>query len=458
MRHVFLFLLAWAMLQDVCAQAPADSLFLRFEGKYREMGNARGMPAEDIDKTLKRYHGMKIWSDDDFAGVLSGLFRSGQQIGVLLYFYERDTLYAKFFAPGRNRKVEELRTAVSIDSLVHLAQQLREALNLDKARQGRVPEVRGIRPPARDPLPALSLDSATALLSRLLLPPALDSSYRHLMIIPCLNLGALPFALLRCPGDRQLLIDRCSISMAPTLVDFLYLRGALLEKSSNWDGSLFTERYFFEKEARLPFERPLFVCNPMYPDDASIHFPNLPGAEREIDSALRYASSYRLLKGASATKPAVLKAMSGSDVVYFATHGMADEVQPMERSYLVLSGKDPYLTSREIQNLRYDSTYQAPALVILSACQTGLGRSMEGGIAGSLARSFLISGSLHVVQSLWNVDDDATAYLMSRLLYYLNEGARFLPAGALRLAMLDTRRRYPSPAYWASFCTIGADY
>ncbi|GAB4092792.1 hypothetical protein GCM10028786_17190 [Flaviaesturariibacter terrae] len=150
--------------------------------------------------------------------------------------------------------------------------------------------------------------------------------------------------------------------------------------------------------------------------------------------------------------------MRKSDVVYFATHGVADEQQPMDKSFLVLSGDDPFLTTREIQNQRLDPSNRAPELVILSACQTGLGRSMEGGIAGSLARSFLLSGSFFVVQSLWSVDDAATAYLMSRFLFYLQQGTAYLPAGAVRLAALDTRRKYPAPLHWASFTVMGADF
>jgi CHAT domain-containing protein len=152
--------------------------------------------------------------------------------------------------------------------------------------------------------------------------------------------------------------------------------------------------------------------------------------------------------------------------VYFATHGIANPRQMMDSSFLVLSGeKDPYLTAREIMDLR-DTTinydfYQTqnksfPALAILSACQTGLGRSMVAGMTG-LARSFLLAGSHQVVMSLWSVDDDATALLMSRFMeYLLSPLPDYQPAEAMRRAALDTRKTFTNPSQWASFAIFGA--
>jgi CHAT domain-containing protein len=128
----------------------------------------------------------------------------------------------------------------------------------------------------------------------------------------------------------------------------------------------------------------------------------------------------------------------------------------MTNSFLVLSGNDPFLTSKEIQDLRLRDDFNAPKLVILSACQTGLGKTMDAGVAGSIARSFILSGSNFIIESLWNVDDNATSYLMSRFIYYITEReTEYFPSGALRLAILDTKRTFPNPLYWASFSAFG---
>jgi CHAT domain-containing protein len=75
-------------------------------------------------------------------------------------------------------------------------------------------------------------------------------------------------------------------------------------------------------------------------------------------------------------------------------------------------------------------------LVVLSACQTGLGRQLDAGIAG-LARAFQLAGAARVVMSLWSVHDDSTAELMADFISRLREEP---PAEALRLSMLQMRK------------------
>ena len=144
-------------------------------------------------------------------------------------------------------------------------------------------------------------------------------------------------------------------------------------------------------------------------------------------------------------------------IVHFATHGLINSEHP-ELSGLVLSlvdehGKpqDGFLRMREIFNLRLPAD-----LVVLSACQTALGREIKGeGLIG-LTRGFMYAGAERVVASLWQVDDQATAQLM-RYFYrgMLKEGLR--PAAALRAAQLEMSRssRWPEPYYWAGFVIQG---
>jgi CHAT domain-containing protein len=129
----------------------------------------------------------------------------------------------------------------------------------------------------------------------------------------------------------------------------------------------------------------------------------------------------------------------------------------MEKSCLVLSKPKAYLTAKDVMDLRKDKNFKFPGMVILSACQTGLGKNMEAGVAG-LARPFLIGGSNHVVMSLWSVDDKATAYLMSRFIHHLKTPMLYAPSEQLRMAILDTMKRYPNPAHWSSFSIFGIDY
>jgi CHAT domain-containing protein/tetratricopeptide (TPR) repeat protein len=149
--------------------------------------------------------------------------------------------------------------------------------------------------------------------------------------------------------------------------------------------------------------------------------------------------------------------MSRYRIVHFATHGLLNSRHP-ELSGLALSlvdeqgrQQDGFLRLHEIFNLRLPAE-----LVVLSACQTGLGKEVKGeGLVG-LTRGFMYAGAARVVASLWRVDDTATAELMK--LFYrrmLREGMR--PAAALREAQIEMWKRAPgrSPFYWAGFVLQG---
>jgi CHAT domain-containing protein len=146
-------------------------------------------------------------------------------------------------------------------------------------------------------------------------------------------------------------------------------------------------------------------------------------------------------------------------ILHFATHGLLDPKRP-ENSGLVLSTVDRegraqngFVGLQDIYGLR------APVdLVVLSACQTALGKEVRGeGLLG-LTRGFMYAGASSVVASLWKVDDEATAELM-RLFYteMLQEG--MTPAAALRAAQNSIRQKpqWRSPYYWAAF-TLQGEY
>ena len=140
-------------------------------------------------------------------------------------------------------------------------------------------------------------------------------------------------------------------------------------------------------------------------------------------------------------------------VIHFAGHGIIDD-EKWWRSALILgrdkAGKDDGLLSPlEISQMRLKAD-----LVVLSGCQTGLGRLYEGeGIKG-LARSFLDAGARAVLVSLWNVDDRATAELMAR--FYENISRGMSPSQALKVAKTAMHRRPGAGAFiWAPFILIG---
>ncbi|HKQ75530.1 MAG TPA: CHAT domain-containing tetratricopeptide repeat protein [Blastocatellia bacterium] len=189
-------------------------------------------------------------------------------------------------------------------------------------------------------------------------------------------------------------------------------------------------------------------------------FSRLPFSREEADTIAKFVPKNSLLKATdfqANRATAVGAELSHYRIIHFATHGLLNSESPL-LSGLVLSlvdknGKpqDGFLRMHEIYNL------QIPAdLVVLSACQTALGKEIKGeGLVG-LTRGFMHAGADRVVASLWQVDDRATAELMKR--FYsgmLLEGMR--PAAALRAAQIEImkQKRWASPFFWAAFTLQG---
>lgn len=189
-------------------------------------------------------------------------------------------------------------------------------------------------------------------------------------------------------------------------------------------------------------------------------FSQLPFTGKEADAIAAFIPKAKLLK-ATGFKANRATATSGElaryRIVHFATHGLLNSEHP-ELSGLVLSlvdedgaAQDGFLRMHEIYNL------QLPAdVIVLSACQTALGKEIKGeGLVG-LTRGFMYAGAERVVASLWQVDDLATSELMKR--FYrgmLQDGMR--PAAALRAAQIEMmkQKRWASPYFWAGFTVQG---
>jgi len=189
-------------------------------------------------------------------------------------------------------------------------------------------------------------------------------------------------------------------------------------------------------------------------------FARLPFSRREgkaiIDMAPK-GEALLALDFAANRNTAIGGELAKYRIVHLATHGILNSEYP-ELSGIVLSlidqrgrEQDGFLDLNEIYNLKLSAD-----LVVLSACQTALGKDIRGeGLVG-LTRGFMYAGAPRVVASLWQVDDAATADLM-REFYKAMFSESMRPAEALRTAQVRTWERNPqlSPYFWAAFTLQG---
>jgi CHAT domain-containing protein len=187
----------------------------------------------------------------------------------------------------------------------------------------------------------------------------------------------------------------------------------------------------------------------------------LPFTRLEADSIARFvpaASRKEALDFEASRETAIGDEVPRYRIVHFATHAVLDSEHP-ELSGIVLSlvdrngrPQDGFLRLVDIYHLRLRAE-----LVVLSACQTALGKEIKGeGLIG-LTRGFMHAGVPRVVASLWKVDDRATAELMRRFYEAMLGPRKLPPAAALRAAQMDMSRTtmWRQPYYWAGFLLQG---
>ncbi len=209
-------------------------------------------------------------------------------------------------------------------------------------------------------------------------------------------------------------------------------------------------------------DRLLAFGDPVYEDPDSPYgskFQRLAFSEGEIQniaSNFSTGSSVLYLSGnASEDTLKSNKELNKFNYLHFATHGSINEDDP-ELSSLVLtalrgSPQDGFLHPSEIMELDLNAD-----LVVLSACQSGLGKLVRGeGIIG-LTRAFMYAGAKSVVASLWSVEDKSTSVLMDEFYKYLIKN-NLSKTEALRKAQVSmiSSRDYSHPFYWAPFVLTG---
>jgi len=188
--------------------------------------------------------------------------------------------------------------------------------------------------------------------------------------------------------------------------------------------------------------------------------PRLLSSRKEARAIMQVAPAGQSMSAFDfhATREMALKPeLSKYRIVHFATHGVLDLEHP-ELSGIVFSmvnekgqPRDGYLRLEDIYNMNLSAD-----LVVLSACQTGIGKQIKGEGLIALTRGFMYAGAKSIVASLWKVDDAATSALMAEFYrqMFIN---KLKPSAALRAAQLKLAQqsRWQSPYYWAGFFIQG---
>ncbi len=220
-----------------------------------------------------------------------------------------------------------------------------------------------------------------------------------------------------------------------------------------------------------------------FPDYGGDAVAALPGTKIEIDNLVKIlkAGGYQTTPYVQKTATeAVLKSLKGPAIVHIATHGyFQPDVEhsaagvreenarnnPLLRSGLLLAGASPTLKGEVMPNLESNdngvlTAYEAmnldlegTDLIVLSACETGLGDVRAGEGVYGLQRSFQVAGAKALVMSLWKVDDAATQALMTN--FYTNLAKGGSKAKAFKQAQLQLMTKYKDPYYWGAFVMMG---
>jgi CHAT domain-containing protein/Tfp pilus assembly protein PilF len=317
--------------------------------------------------------------------------------------------------------------------------------------------------------------AAAALSQMLLAPVAAQLAAKRLLIVSDGVLQYVPFAALPVPKDESgRMQDGKRIRRAPVHPSSFRLNPLIVaHEIVSLPSASVLASLRQEAASRRPAAKTLAVlADPVFQgNDPRLDTPNGMRAGETAFTRLRFSraeadqlaslspvgQTLKALDFAANRETATSATLGDYRFVHFATHALINHQHP-ELSGIVLSQvdergqpRDGLLRLHEIYNLRL-----AAELVVLSACETALGKEVKGEGLISLTRGFMYAGAPRVAASLWRTDDRAAAELMKRF-YQRMLGEKLSAAAALRAAQVSLWReqRWQAPYFWAAFTLQG---
>lgn len=312
-------------------------------------------------------------------------------------------------------------------------------------------------------------------LSQLILEPIGDRlDKKRLVIVGDGVLHYIPFTSLPLASEAtkdNLLIDTHQIVNLPSSSVLERLRQDRQQRQpAPKEIVVFADPVFKQDDSRLkekpelPTSTATIAFNPFSPNRAArsidLSLNRLPGTRREAEAIFPLFPQDKSTQAYDfdASRDLAISAdIREYNIVHFATHGIVNSDRP-ELSGIILSlfdergkAENGFLRLHDVFNLNLNAD-----LVVLSACETGLGQEIKGeGLVG-LTRGFMYAGANKVLVSLWNVDDDATAEMMTQFYKFMLKD-NLSPAESLRKAQqtIRTQAKWQHPKYWAAFTLQG---
>ncbi len=269
---------------------------------------------------------------------------------------------------------------------------------------------------------------AAALYDQLFAPLKPYIDHEKLIIAPHGILHYLPFAALRDGATNQYLVEAYTLSYVPSASVMPVL---LANRNPN-------------------YHQLLALGNP----DGS-----LPYTEAETQAVAQIYTTTLLLND-DATEQEIHENAAHFDLLHIAAHGNMTPYDPLQSNLVLAPSNAPdercaagrcdgKLTVGEVFGLNLSNAN----LVVLSACKTDVGAQSTGDEVIGLTRGFLYAGAPTVITTLWNIEDESTASLMTE--FHRQWRAGQSAAQALRAAQIATMQAHPHPATWAAFLVHG---
>ena len=359
----------------------------------------------------------------------------------------------KTFELPKREQIEKLAREVA-ESLV--ARSVVKSLETPEQRRTRIAEADA------------KFKQVNAELSRMILAPAAaEFGTKRLVVVLDGALHYVPVAALSLAANRPIILDHEIVSLQSASAFAVQRQNLANREPAPKAVAVIADPVFSNNDARVSGGASAaetgatrIIEHLPASSNGQLSIPRLPFTRSEADQILAVApraSSMKAVDFRASRSIATSDELSKYRYVHFATHGYLDK-ERAGLSAIVLSmvdekgnPQDGFLRTHDIYNLKLPAE-----LVVLSACETGLGKAITGEGLEGLTRGFMYAGARRVVVSLWNVNDKATAALMQRLYSGMLRSNR-TPAAALRAAQIEMlrTRQWQSPYYWAAFVMQG---